>query len=606
MSTTTSTAHRPGILLQATWFALLFGAIEGTLYQVPAVLTFLIRQTVRVGPGSIWMPSVTNLVLFLAAGAALALLARWRPGWFTPAVVTGVLLGLGVFSLLLLYRPLHYVASFVLAAGIGLRLGGPVAARGGGFRTLVRWSLPVLFAALGGAVAWTTVLAERREARTLASLPAPGPDRPNILFIILDTVRDFSTGLGGYERPTTPTLVAYAASSTVFDAAIATAPWTMPSHASMFTGRYPDELGIDFDVGLDDHYPTVAEAFRDHGYATGGFVANNYVSRLFGLDRGFVHYEDFPVDVQQLLLHASLGRFLVPKLVVPAMRKLGNERKFGRKPAPFVTGNFLEWSRDTGGRPFYAFLNFMEAHHPYQPPMPYERMFTPPEQPRYRAQALNPKRVAEQPRELEATRNAYDGSIAYLDHQLELIFTELERRGQLEHTVIVVTADHGEHLGEHAIMYHGNSVYRQELQVPLLLRWPARVPAGRRVAEPVTLRDLGATLLDLAGFPEERRIPGRSWRSSWDSTVPGAPSAVRAELTVGANWHETIFAEGYQLVRSHDAPPRLFAVTTDRANLHDLAADSTVPPEVVERLGRQLDALDIRARASGERPDGGE
>src|SRR5690606_2852854 len=118
----------------------------------------------------------------------------------------------------------------------------------------------------------------------------------------------------------------------------------------------------------------------------------------------------------------------------------------------------------------------------------------------------------------------------------------------LDNTLVIVTSDHGEHFGEHGLMAHGNSVYRPLLQVPLFIRFPGRVPGGLRIAEPVTLRDLGATAFDLAGLVPSSPWPGGSLRAAWDSAYRGAPpSPVYAELRSGRRWRASLLSDGYQL-----------------------------------------------------------
>jgi arylsulfatase A-like enzyme len=185
----------------------------------------------------------------------------------------------------------------------------------------------------------------------------------------------------------------------------------------------------------------------------------------------------------------------------------------GRRSAEEIKTDFLGWvgNRDER-RPFFAFLNFYDAHEPYLPPAPYDTLFGP-RQPRH-----NPFHVSDyswSPAEVQAEMDAYDGAIAYLDNQLGRLFADLEQRGILDNTLVILTGDHGEEFQEHGIMDHGFSLYLPVIHVPLLVRFPARVPSGMRVTTSVSLRDLTATILDVIGAEANSYFPGRSLARHW-------------------------------------------------------------------------------------------
>src|SRR5262249_2855714 len=185
-----------------------------------------------------------------------------------------------------------------------------------------------------------------------------------------------SMGLYGYQRATTPNLDRLAAKGVKFQRALAAAPWTLPSHAAMFTGRLPYDLGVGYKAPLDGTYPTLAEAFTQNGYATAGFVSNwYYCCRAFGLYRGFSHYEDYPNNAGQVLLSTSLGRRTTDRI---EFRKLIDYYDyFDRLPAATINQEFLSWLDKKDGRPFFAFLNYGDSHQPYLPPAPFDTQFGP-------------------------------------------------------------------------------------------------------------------------------------------------------------------------------------------------------------------------------------
>jgi arylsulfatase A-like enzyme len=189
---------------------------------------------------------------------------------------------------------------------------------------------------------------------------------------------------------------------------------------------------------------------------------------------------------------------------------------------------WLSWQR-TRNRPFFAFLNYNDAHSPYEVPDRSTPGFG------LRPTTYRDRLVLQQWIGLDKSRlsyqdvrmagDVYDDSIAYLDRRLGALLGDLDRRGVLDNTLVIVTADHGEHLGDHLLFFHGCSLYRQLVQVPLVIVEPARVPAGRVIAEPVSLRDVPATAVDLLGLGDGSPFPGRSLARLWGPREdPASPS----------------------------------------------------------------------------------
>ena len=217
------------------------------------------------------------------------------------------------------------------------------------------------------------------------SRPLPPSDSPNVLLLVLDTVRADRMSLYGYERRTTPVLERLAERGIRFDEARATAPWTLPSHASFFTGRWPHELDVQWLTPLRGNFPTLSEYLGSRGYATAGFVANTlYCSYETGLDRGFTHYDDYvleklmPLRTAWLVDHfmqlvSDLGVYVGRTLDVGPFRPMQESWIASlfvvdrRKDAGSVQREFVHWlsQRRKPARPFFAFLNFYDAHAPY-------------------------------------------------------------------------------------------------------------------------------------------------------------------------------------------------------------------------------------------------
>jgi arylsulfatase A-like enzyme len=342
---------------------------------------------------------------------------------------------------------------------------------------------------------------------------------PNVLLLVLDTVRAQDLSLYGYTRPTTPNLDTRARAGVTFDRVVAPAPWTLPSHASLFSGRFhPDVI---WKQPVPWTHPTLAEILAKHGYVTGGFVANLYYGiEYFDLNRGFHHYEDYPLSWRVITQASWASRYLAGR--VRTVFKL-QEREFVRKTAADVNQGFLDWASRTEGLPFFAFLNYIDAHDPYYPPEPFDRRFAEPGvRARHRLGRTGHRYTGE---EVRALRNSYDGAIAYIDQEVESLLEELEQRGVLDNTIVIITSDHGEEFAEHGVMGHSMSLYFPSLYVPLVIVFPSRVPENTRVDQSVGLLDIPATILDLIGMDPAGYVPGSSLARFWDPDTDSTPES---------------------------------------------------------------------------------
>lgn len=497
------------------WFALVFGLLDGVAVLVHR---HLLDELTRVSGHVFWMAPVANLVPFLAVAALLALAGRFVRGDRIPLIGVALFVAIGAYGLLRARPVLHEPAAALLALGLGAAVARLAASRSGAFPAVVRrsrWPLAALVALIAIV---TFGLGTVRERQALARLPAPAPGAPDVLFLLLDTVRAQSTSLHGYSVSTTPELEAFARRGVTFDRAISTAPWTLPSIGSMFTGRYPHDLRVGFFDPLDDRFPTLAEVLAESGYETAGFIGNLiYAARESGLARGFARYEDYVVEPGQILLSSSLTRAIVTSTWL--RNTLGWHELVNRKPAGELNRDFLAWlDARSEDRPYFAFINYFDAHEPYLPDAPYDTLFGP--EPIERDlwhfgdllrgnEGRRPDSWLEQPEDPWKDLRAYEGAVAQLDSEVGRLIDALDRRGALENTIVVVTADHGEQLGEHGLFYHWNSLYMSLIHVPLILYHPD-LPSGRRVSGAVSLVDLPATLLDMTASASGASIPGRS------------------------------------------------------------------------------------------------
>ena len=516
----------PAMLRLAVWFGVLAG--WGQLLGL-AIRRWGLHEFLYVGPDVWWTTPVVTVTVFLALALLIRLLGGWSPFEVWPVLAAGYAF-LGIFSFLHLFPQVHRLAAMILAAGASFQIGKSLARRPAAVARFSRRMAPTLLL-----IVLTTMLFTRgalwwQERRADQGLGASTGTAPNILLIVLDTVRAANLSLFGYPRPTSPTLVDVATEGASFSQAYATSPWTLPSHAGMFTGRYVHEITADWLVPLDDRWPTLAEVLGQAGYRSVGISGNtDYASREVGLGRGFVHFEDYPLTLGHVLRSTPMTRMVARNKTV--RRTLGLEVGLGRRQAPVITERLLRWLGGHDDRPFFAFVNYYDAHRPYWSPEPFRDRFVPD------GEGLDsrPFREAQPgddtlPEKTDWAINAYDGSLAYLDDQLRLLFQTMEERGFLDNTLVIITSDHGEEFGEHGVFDHGNSLYRQALHVPLLLRFTGRIPAETTVEAPVSLSALPATIMDLIGL-EDHPFPGHSLVALWQSPEsPGPQSPAVSEV----------------------------------------------------------------------------
>lgn len=360
-----------GALPLAAWFGLLAGFGEVCILGIQK---FAFHQSVYLGAHVIWMAPLANICLFALAGLSLELLARRWPGLGSRRTIVSVFAFIAFLSWMLMIPRLQEHAALLLAAGFALQTGRFAAKRAALLKPFVIRAAQLMATLLIAAAIAASEWRRFAESNSLATLPAISGGSPNVLLIVLDTVRAESLSLYGYARPTTPRLEQFAKTGVRFEHALSTAPWTAPSHASLFTGRFPHELSSDWDAPLDAAHPTLAGSLRASGYATAGFVANTINCHYeTGLGRGFAHYEDYTATLEEFFISSSLLRAVIHG--DPLRRILGRHEIIARKDAAAINRAFLAWLPQQGDRPFFAFLNYFDAHDPYLPPAPYDRRF---------------------------------------------------------------------------------------------------------------------------------------------------------------------------------------------------------------------------------------
>ncbi|HEX6132661.1 MAG TPA: sulfatase [Longimicrobiales bacterium] len=572
----------------------------------------LLDRIVFMGRHAFWMIPLAEAFVCLGAALLLWIVARAVPSLRRFGLAVGVPAFLGALAVLLLLPSLHRLAAVLLALGVAVQA-GRLASRGPRLsKRLAELGALALGVLLLVTVAATTLAP--RLVRGGAAVEAP-TNAPNILLLILDTVRASSLSVYGYSQPTTPHLEALGERGVVFENAIAPAPWTLPSHASMFTGISPARLSTDWRSPLDDTAPTLAEHLTARGYETAGFVANlGYCGWESGLQRGFSHYEDDPISVRQMVISSALVRAIATKTWFRDLA--GTDENFVRKTADGINRDVLDWlsGREDEGRPFFAFLNYYDAHAPYMPPEPFRSRF-PGAKERGAISPLhrwNSDPFGDPPADsiIAQEQAAYDAAIAYLDDRIGALIAELDRRGILANTIVVVTSDHGEEFGEHGLFDHGNSLYMPGLRVPLLVYHPASLAGRQRVGTTVSLTGLAAMLATLAGVAEGAPFPDRRLADAMTGAGTTATPAL-SEVTHATGLPEwfpvsrgnmlSLVAEQWHYIRNGDGTEELYDLGADPEERHDVSAAGESAAELT-RLRSHAAAWIQERQASGVTP----
>jgi len=486
-----------------------------------------------------------------------------------------------------------------LVATAALGLAGARALRGAAARRPVGVAL-----AVGGLslLLWLGLLgrdlsdaAPAPAASAPSSILAPPPSAPNVLLVVLDTTRADHLSAYGYARDTTPFLAELARESTLYENAVSPAPWTLPSHASLFTGQFPSVHGATAEHRwLRDEFLTLAEILRDQGYATAGFTNNAVVSHAHNLDQGFDQFTDVFLEWGPEFGWTEGRRRTVPENLLHRWREWRKPPDKGSARTNELVASWLDrWQAASPRRPFFVFVNLLEAHLPYAaPPAFRDRFVSGP--PRPAIAGLSQSSWYHDAFRLMGTKESltkedyaqiaeqYDAELAYQDERLRDLVGELRKRGLLDDTLLVVVSDHGENLGEHGgRLNHVLSFHQTLLHVPLLVRRPGRFPAGLRYAPPVSTVSVFATVLDEAGSaapPGQIPALGPLPRAASDAAPPFVVSEYELPVFEIAALADDVpgFDVGPLAVRQRavrQGPWKLVRGTPGGAEVYDLARD---------------------------------
>ncbi len=347
--------------------------------------------------------------------------------------------------------------------------------------------------------------------------------KPNILFISIDTLRaDRLSCYGEIKKKTSPNIDRIAQEGYLFKKAYSPTTWTLPGHASMMTGLFPSSHKADRSLKqtmsrpvdpLPSSAKTLAEILNDAGYNTGGIISNPFVSSSFGMDQGFQFYDD-QVDIFEDIRYLSLKDDSMLFKLLMVLKIIDGNDYDGEKRVLEVNEKALNWLEEKKDEknPFFLFLHYNEPHFTYEPPAPYNKS----NDGRYidffmDIERLNAGRYSLSSWGLNDLLTLYDGEITYLDHHLGMIFEKLEEWNISKKTIVIITSDHGESFNEHEIWQHGNSLYEEQIKVPLIIRYPELMSGGHVVDNHlVQTIDVMPTLLDILDIRIPDNVQGRS------------------------------------------------------------------------------------------------
>lgn len=398
--------------------------------------------------------------------------------------------------------------------------------------------------------------------------PTPAPaDAPNVLLVTLDTVRADHTTPYGYERDTTPALAALARGGARFTHSYAQAPATTPTHASLFTGRLPQDHGcFGFENSMAESELTLAEHLRANGYRTMGAATSMKFDAGSGLWQGF--------DAWELFGH-------LPK----------NERSDAVRTA------VSEFAALPDARPFFAFAHLFDAHAPYAPPEPWLTRWHPglpsPEPARTVRFVSSHQTTPVEPEVLTYLLGLYDGGLGFADQNLAALLSGLHP-GNGRETLVIVTSDHGEAFKEHGYLGHSEWLHEEIVRVPLVVSWPGRVTPGLEIDAVAQSVDLFPTLVELLHLPAPPGLAGRSLAPALlGGALPvatGGPAEVVPMFADPLNWALAATLDGrrFKLVKQEKRPLVLFDLDTDPGGHVNVAGANPGAVRTLRALGRRL------------------
>lgn len=385
-------------------------------------------------------------------------------------------------------------------------------------------------------------------------------EKPNIIFISIDTLRADRLACYGYERIKTPNINFIAKRGVLFTQAICQVPITLPSHASMFTGLNPTSHNVreNGTFRLDDSERTLAEILKEDGYKTAAFIGGFPLDSRFGLNKGFDFYDD---DLSDRKDQETIRR---------KRSWQGHKVSIFERKAISVIESAIKWLSSNRKRSFFLFIHLFDPHISYSPPEPFKKMY------KY------------QP---------YDGEVAYVDYCLGKFFKKLEKWKILKDALIIITSDHGESLGEHSYRGHGKKLFEPSLWIPLIISFPSKIPQEKVVRRLVRSIDIMPTLLELLNLEQVRDIQGVSllpliFEEAKNPELASYGETFLPRLRFGGEKLRSYRTERWKYIRfindNKIVREKLFDIKNDPAELQDF---SGIEKSKIEEFSGLLDKI---------------
>jgi arylsulfatase A-like enzyme len=529
------------LLVAAIWLGLFTGLVEALgllLFQHLNWRNW--GQMLHVSLPILWISPIVDVGFFTLVFFIALVLKSVVPRLPVVSALGFILSFLAAYDWLTLIARLYRISCILLALGAAFafaRWARRNERRLRSFFLRTAWVLVTVWFILFVAIHWGS---RWKESNAVAHLPSAKKGAPNVLIVVIDTLRGDHLSAYGYPRLTSPNIDRIAKAGVLFENAISPAPWSLPAHVSLLTGRYQFEHGVSDIPAMSllgryapplNGFTTLGDVLQRHGYRTGAFSANlvNFSANL-GFSAGFLHFEDYFQSSADAFVRTLYGRefarLYLNRSEHSKVKRLlrwigwsaildrsdeGSIRVIGalgvEKRAATINRELFQWIDSGGPRPFMAFLNYIDVHHPYGGPADFQKPWP-------AARAID----------------QYDDGIRYVDECVGSLVDELRRRGLADHTILVITSDHGESLGDHQIAFHGESLYREQVHVPLIFWAPGRIPAGIRVPDLISSASLPGTVISVLGLPPEAEFKLPAVNSRWENPRPDSRPEVLSEV----------------------------------------------------------------------------
>lgn len=451
----------------------------------------------------------------------------------------------------------------------------------------------------------------------------------NVLLISIDTLRaDHLSCYSDIRGKTSPNIDRLAQSGYIFSNAYSPTTWTLPGHASMMTGLFPSSHKADRSLRqtlsrpvdpLSPSVLTLAEILREKGYQTAGIISNPFISRSFGMDQGFEFYDD-QVDFFEDVRYLSLKDESMLFKLLQILKIIDSNDYDGERRAVEVNEEAFKWLKDNKDKkePFFLFLHYNDPHFKYEPPSPYNKNSDGRELPYFDDIArLNKGEFTLSSSSLKDVLDLYDGEITYLDHYLGLLFKRLDDWHLLENTVLIITSDHGESFNEHEVWQHGNSLYEEQIRVPLIIYCPELKSGGRTINKDIVQTvDLTPTVLDLLNIPVPGNIQGRSLVPLLKGEMEHNFNLAFAEIRPDINWKaqnpkygigiRAVIHNEWKYIQSDDGKEELYNLRDDyNENINLMYKEREKADEIRKILNSWSSAVTLNNGEKQEKIDSG-